>query len=238
MSNTQLDIILVVRNGGLTEWENSSYCLQQGELGIAYWGNGTKNITVKAGVDGLTPWKDCPQVEGVFERDLVFTEKFGLYTPDGTGNVVVPAKGKTMTELLTSAFAKEDTNFDTMITKRPKINLAVTGTRSAEVGSYYEPLTATLILDDSAAYKYGAKKANGTEAQADVDFVSATIRIDDLVINTSVNSNEPLSCVYSDLERQVINGPTVFLASCSATYSDDVNRAVTNLGRFVEKVDG
>ena len=76
MSNkTILDTVLIVRHGGITGWEKTSYKLQKGELGIAYLDNG--NVIVKAGIDGTVAWKDCPQVEGTFEKDLILTYNFG-----------------------------------------------------------------------------------------------------------------------------------------------------------------
>lgn len=88
----QLNVILIVRNNSTTEWESSSYCLKKGELGIGYLDNG--NVIVKSGVDGKTSWANCPQVEGVFEDDLVLTYDFGRFK---TQNGSVNAGGKGMT---------------------------------------------------------------------------------------------------------------------------------------------
>lgn len=99
----QLNVILIVRNNGITEWEASSYCLQKGELGIGYLENG--NVIVKSGVDGKTVWKDCPQVEGVFEDDLTLTYDFGRFKTTN-GSVVAPAKGMTTQEWILDALSE------------------------------------------------------------------------------------------------------------------------------------
>lgn len=92
MSKT-IETILIVRNDSTTAWEDaSSYKLLKGELGIGYLDNG--NIIVKSGVDGNTHWKDCPQVEGVLEKDMILTYNFGKHT---TSNGFVNAGGKGMT---------------------------------------------------------------------------------------------------------------------------------------------
>lgn len=93
MSNTNiLDTVLIVRHGGITGWEKTSYKLQKGELGIAYLDNG--NIIVRAGVDGTVSWSNCPQVEGVLEKDFILTHNFGRHT---TKDGWVNAGGKDMT---------------------------------------------------------------------------------------------------------------------------------------------
>ena len=95
MSNTtQLNTVLIVRHGGVTNWEKTSYRLQKGELGIGYLPNG--NVIVKSGVDGTVAWQDCPQVEGVLEEDLILTHNFGRHT---TQNGWVNAGGKDMTTM-------------------------------------------------------------------------------------------------------------------------------------------
>jgi hypothetical protein len=61
--------ILIVRNDSTTAWEESSYILRKGEIGIAYLYDGdiTKPI-IKVG-DGINIWTALPQAERVFETD-------------------------------------------------------------------------------------------------------------------------------------------------------------------------
>ena len=101
MSNTtRLDTILIIRHGGVANWEKTSYRLQKGELGIGYLPNG--NVIVKSGVDGTVAWQDCPQVEGVLEKDLILTHDFGRHTI-GKGFVNAGGKNMTVTQWLEDA---------------------------------------------------------------------------------------------------------------------------------------
>ena len=68
----------------------------QGEVGIGYLENG--NVIAKLG-DGVNTWKDLPQIEGVFEDDVILTYNFGKHVIDQTvGFKKVDAKGMTMSE--------------------------------------------------------------------------------------------------------------------------------------------
>ena len=61
---------IIVRNDKTTVWQNSTYKLEKGELGIGYYDNG--KVIVKIGAeDGSKTWKDCKQVEDILEKDLV-----------------------------------------------------------------------------------------------------------------------------------------------------------------------
>ena len=76
-TNEMKNVVLIIKNGTATGWQNTNYRLQKGELGICYLDSG--NVIVKAGVDGSTAWANLPQVEGVFEEDLTLTYAFGKY---------------------------------------------------------------------------------------------------------------------------------------------------------------
>ena len=88
-----LDMVLIVRNDKTTVWQNSTYKLEKGELGIGYYDNG--KVIVKIGAeDGSKAWKDCKQVEDILEKDLILTYNFGRHT---TSNGFVNAGGTGMT---------------------------------------------------------------------------------------------------------------------------------------------
>ena len=94
--------ILIVRNDSTTAWEESSYILRKGEIGIAYLYDGdiTKPI-IKVG-DGINIWLALPQAERVFETDQIITYNFGKYKIQN-GYVNSGGKGKTVSEWLMSA---------------------------------------------------------------------------------------------------------------------------------------
>lgn len=165
---TRLQTILIVRNDGTTGWENSDYCLQKGELGIEYlhtyneeteeWIN-TGKIIVRAGVDGETAWKNCPQVEKVFEDNIKLNYNFGKYT---TTNGYVDAGGKNMTvsEWLKSCLQ----NVLSPSIEQPKYTLS-TDTITTNSGTYEIGSKVTQIKWNGSAttgsYQYGSKDDSG-----------------------------------------------------------------------------
>lgn len=58
-----IDTILVIRHDDTQVWEQSSYRLQKGELGVGY--NTDGSVIVKIGVDGNHVWNECPDVSMV-----------------------------------------------------------------------------------------------------------------------------------------------------------------------------
>lgn len=94
--------ILIVRNDGTTSWENSTYCLRRGELGLEYLTNG--KVKIKAGaVDSNKTWKELPYVsdnDALFEPTEYQTDENGQIVKDENGvNVVLQAKGEITTWL-------------------------------------------------------------------------------------------------------------------------------------------
>lgn len=71
----ELDIVLIIRNDGTTNWEQSSYKLEIGEIGMEYLANG--KVKLKAGgkdAEGnLKAWKDLPYI-GADEAQVYQTE--------------------------------------------------------------------------------------------------------------------------------------------------------------------
>lgn len=71
----ELDIVLIVRNDGTTNWEKSSYKLEIGEIGMEYLANG--KVKLKAGAKdtegNLKAWKDLPYI-GADEAQVYQTE--------------------------------------------------------------------------------------------------------------------------------------------------------------------
>lgn len=153
----QINRILVVRNDSTTNWENARYILQKGELGIGFLENG--NVIVKCGAEkdgNLLPWKECPQVEGVFENDFKITENFGKYTTDGKA-ITIPAKGKTFSQLIKDAF----TDIKNPDIVSPSCSISSTGvvtdTGTLEIGSRVVKLS-WVGEAVNGHYQYGSKK--------------------------------------------------------------------------------
>lgn len=130
MEQQTINTIIVLRNDQTTNWEESSYVMLKGEVGIGYLENG--NVIAKLG-DGKHSWKDLPQIEGVFENDVTLTYNFGKYTIDPkVGYVSAGGKGMTTSEWLIDALSvTQDPNII-----QPECSLSASCTGSgAEIGS-------------------------------------------------------------------------------------------------------
>ena len=236
-TNEMKNVVLIIKNGTATGWQNTNYRLQKGELGICYLDSG--NVIVKAGVDGSTAWANLPQVEGVFEEDLTLTYAFGKYQPDSTGSFTLNTAGKTMSEVMLDAFAQEV--YEGLILTKPTASFAVTGGKSAEVGNTYgNDVVATLTLTPSGTYKYQAKDAEGNKEQADIAFTSANIYQDSVAegnLKASLTDAVDNKVSYTiDVSDTILaDGSVTYTFYGNAAYGADANRPLTNLGNFFKK---
>jgi len=160
MSEKRLETIIVLRNGTKEAWEaDDSYILLTGEVGVGYMDvmaeNGStvaKTVPIIKVGDGETAWKDLPQAEGVFEKDVVLTSTFGKYTPSN-GYVKVPnSKGMTTSEFLMDALSevKEPT------INAPTFTLSATGLGEKELGTVISSVAWTGTFNNGY-YQYGSK---------------------------------------------------------------------------------
>lgn len=157
----ELKTIIVLRNGSKEAWEaEDSYTLVAGEVGVGYMdvmaADGStveKTVPIIKVGDGSTAWKDLPQAEGVFEKDVVLTSAFGKYTPSN-GYVKVPnSKGMTTTEFLMDALSevKEPT------IAAPTFTLTATALGEKELGTVISKVTWDGTFNNGS-YSYGSKK--------------------------------------------------------------------------------
>lgn len=150
---------IILRNDSSANWEavkaDESSILLKGEVGIEFipGANGADAVTKFKIGDGVSKWEDLPYYEETFAIDFIFTSEFGKYKPDSTGSVTVPAKGKTMSELLVDAYSTEDTEFT--VTK-PFITLtagSTQGYKAVEVGTTVAPTYS--VSFNAGTYPYG-----------------------------------------------------------------------------------
>ena len=199
-----LNTRIVLRNDSSTNWlTNKTKVLLKGEVGIEYLEDGTPRIKVG---DGTKTWEELPYYEGVFDKNLTLTYTFGKYVPDDTGSVVVPAKGKTMEELMLDAFSVE-TEPDT---KNPSISLSnVSEFKSYEVGTKVSP--AYTIDFSEGSYTYN--ESTGVTATG----YEATF------------NGETLTTKSGEFKEFTVGTDTNVRMSAKATYSDGIVPS-TNLG--------
>lgn len=234
MAQQKINTVIVLRNDQTTAWEKSSYKMLPGEVGIGYLENG--NIIAKVG-NGKDTWTNLPQLEGVFEDNLILTQKFGKYEPDTTGSFTLYTAGKTMSEVMLDAFAQEV--YEDLITKYPTASFSATSSSSKEVGETFSNPTATLTLDATGSYLYKAKDSAGTIEQSDITFTDAHIsyggnKVKELD-SDNPNANLSYTLPLGDTERVYGDTAKSYTFTATATYGADVNRPLTNLGNFVSK---
>lgn len=242
----ELDIVLIVRNDKTTAWESSTYKLEKGEMGIGYYDNG--KVIVKVGSEnGDKTWKECAQVEGVFEDDLTLTYAFGKYSPGASGSFELRAAGKTMSEVMLDAFAEEV--YEGLILTTPSVSFArasgVSESNSGEVGTTHGSPAVKLDLNITGSYKYGAKDSAGNNTSANITATSARITLNDSTVKSMAadDPNADLSYTHTlsgDLlkYREDANGSPVtdtYTFKAYASHGADANRPLTNLGNFVAK---
>jgi hypothetical protein len=172
MAEKTLNTIIVLRNGTKEAWEaDGSYILTTGEVGVGYMtvtvGEGitatTKTVPIVKIGDGTTAWKDLPQAEGVFEKDVVLTAPLGKYTPTSAGYIKIPnSAGMTTSELLLDALSevKEPT-----ITA-PTFTLTATQPGTVEVGTSIATLKFNGTFTNGI-YEYGSVKGDTTYSKDD-----------------------------------------------------------------------
>lgn len=162
----ELNVRLKMRSKPAAEWSEADILLK-GELGFD-----TTNKLFKMG-DGTTPWTsleafyDPSQITGnidadtlFFTKDLVFTQAFGKYAPDGSGSVTIPTETNDMSiqDLLESAFSEEKNPAIT----QPSTSVTLTGAGAKEVGTEFTPSYS--VGFNPGSYQYGP--ATGVTATA------------------------------------------------------------------------
>ena len=158
-----LDTIIVLRNDHGDDVKfgsaDSNVTLRAGELGIHYLENG--NVVVKSG-DGVTPWAQLKQIEGVFEEPVTLTQNFGYFTgvPTGGYKTFTETQGMTTSEFLMKALKKAT---DPTVTQ-PNATLGASVANSGaqlEVGSYITQVNWD-GNSSNGTYKVGSGNDQGT----------------------------------------------------------------------------
>lgn len=105
-----------------------------------------------------------------FKDDITATTAFGIYAPDASGSVVLPASGKSVEEFLKGALAKAN---NTPTVKQPSVSISLTGAGAKEVGSEFTP--AYSVSFNKGSYQYGPDTGiTATYAVSDTDSHTAT----------------------------------------------------------------
>lgn len=98
--------------------------------GRVKYGDGT-STWAELEYTGLPNELDVDASEVSFADDMVFTYQFGKYAPDSSGQVEIPATGKTLEQLLMDAFAEEKNP----TTTQPSASVSSSQVKAYEVGT-------------------------------------------------------------------------------------------------------
>lgn len=166
--------------------------------------------------DGTSTWgqleysggKDILEVDsGIvkFDNDFTFTYAFGKYTPDSSGQVEVPATGKTLDSLLLDAFAEEKNPTVT----QPSVSVSSSQVKAYEAGTNVTPSYNASL--NAGSYQYGP--ATGITA------TSWSVQLDTQTLTTASGS-------FTQIQ---VTDSTNLRITATAQYGDGAV-PVTNLG--------
>lgn len=159
MAEKVIKTVIQLRRGTEAKWAEigGAFVPKAGEPCLTL--DGENAGRVKYG-DGTKNWSELPYSGGSdvvevdssivkFDDDFTFTYAFGKYAPDGSGQVNVPATGKTLDQLLLDAFAEEKNPNIT----QPSVSVSSSQVKAYEAGSNVTPsYTASL---NKGSYQYG-----------------------------------------------------------------------------------
>ena len=186
----QINTVIVLRNDQTTAWESSDHVMLKGEVGIGYLENG--NVIAKLG-DGEKTWKNLPQIEGVFEEDLILTYNFGRHTTSN-GFVKTAAKGMTTREWLEDALSV--TKAPTVTQPTASISASFTPS-SGEAGTKITKVTWNGTFTDGT-YEYGSKGNSAANSSANTSAASWVVNHGDTQIGTTEDGSVTLDDTIGD----------------------------------------
>ena len=170
-----------------------------------------------------------------FDSDLLLTYTFGKFVPDKTtGNVTVAAAGKSIKDLLMSAYVDV---IDPTITD-PNLSVSLNpASASGEVGTYYSIPTATATMT-AGTYSYGSTTSTSTSA----GIVATSIKISDNKVNgenSSANSNTATYTISStslpEANRQITDTAQNIVFSAECSYPASSLQPVNNIGESADE---
>lgn len=234
----QINTIIVLRNDTKEAWEtDGSYQLVAGEVGVGYMtvgeGESAKKVPIIKVGDGQHAWKDLPQAEGVFEKEVVLTAPLGKYTIPASGYVAVPnSKGMTTSELLLDALSEVK---EPAITE-PSITTTASVVGGGEMGAYITGVSWAGTFTDGS-YQYGsATHPSSTATGLSASNVAWSISNDNT--NQTATTEDGTFAFASDEYKQIDSESSKTYVTVTAEYDLDASGARIPLNNVGTATDG
>lgn len=198
----ELKTRIILRNDTAENWKSSNPVLKLGEMGIE-----TDTNMFKFG-DGTTAWNTLPYAgkgeadlkikssQVIMDQDFTATSTIGIYTPDSTGSVKIPAKDKNFDEFFTGLIAKADNN--PKVTQ-PSVSISLTGAGAKEVGTEFTP--AYSVGFNKGSYQYGPDTG-----------ITATYAVSDSASHTATTAT-------GSFEKFTVTDTTNYKVNVTATHT-------------------
>ena len=218
--------ILVVRNDTTTQWKNSSYILEKGELGVGWIQFDDKVMPITKIGNGKDLWINLPQNDYLLTEDQILTCDFGRHKIEN-GHVNAGGKGMLFSEWVLDALNAEIQ--PEIITPRIthfSIQSIGIDTNTCEVGS----ILNEIVWDagaDLGHYEFGTLEDKNNKIP-DLD-TTYTLSLG----NTAIEGQSDLSLLNKSVitnirieEGKINYGPL----KLSYSWGDSKNTPLTNLG--------
>lgn len=198
----ELKTRIILRNDTAANWKLNNPVLKLGEMGIE-----TDTNMFKFG-DGTTAWNSLPYAgkgeadlkikssQVIMDQDFTATSAIGIYTPDSTGSVKIPAKDKNFDEFFTGLIAKANNN--PKVTQ-PSVSISLTGAGAKEVGTEFTP--AYSVTFNKGSYQYGPDTG-----------ITATYAVSDSASHTATTAT-------GSFEKFTVTDTTNYKVNVTATHT-------------------
>lgn len=216
MATTNPAILQLLANMKNNRWINDITRLNEENMNVI---NDAFINIIENGLGTLSP-QDI-----TFTDDLIFTYDFGKYKVDSElGRVTVPAKNKTLLQLLEDAYSEE--KLPTVANPTVSFSLNVGTTVEGEVGTTFSAPKATLKITSLGDYEYGPEDTEVKFQSGNVSIHTGeegTTSLRDMLLNDTLSLTRSSGGTYTDNDQSIT-------FSYEATYGNGV-APYTNLGR-------
>ena len=245
--NKQLNTVIVLRHDTKESWEaDGAYVLRDGEVGVGYVdiknaaGEVIKTVVMAKIGNGQQPWTELPQLEGVFEEDVILTYNFGRHKTTN-GSVNTGGAGMTTSEWLIDALSEilyPTTNYPGATFEA---NGVTTDTGDKEIGSKITALkwnggTSNGTYKDNAkgSTTYGTFE-NKTSSSTGIAASNFTWSVSNSLDSQTSTSEDGSFTLTSDKQKTIESESSTTYGYLDATVTLDASKSYTPLDNVGNK---